>query len=341
MESELSCATNKQTVSVIMPIYNQGEKCRIALESFARQTMPNFELLIIDNHSTDDSMVIVDEFANSFSNMQVITCEEQGVSHARNKGLAHACGDLIIFADPDDAVADNLIEKMLADMSENVQMVISGIVQLDFLSNRLIEKSGLKKSGQYSRNDMVRFIMKQPLLFGVTTKCFRRDVIDDFNVTFDQEMFLGEDLLFVMTYLTHIETVYFEANYLVDYYRHVQSATHCQKELLIFDAKRRRQGFLLWHRMIDLLTLMDPVALRTAKARLVIEKIQLLKYMKLTKHSSFQAYRQLYRQEIINAVIPVLIHRDVSLKYWLRYHIGLAAWVLMTYRTSNSKKPGE
>ena len=100
-------------VSVIIPVYNVGKHIRRCLDSIIKQRYPNYEIILVDDGSTDESGKICDEYALHNNKIRVFHQENRGVSEARNKGLNVAKGKYIIFVDSDDEVTENYLWNMM------------------------------------------------------------------------------------------------------------------------------------------------------------------------------------------------------------------------------------
>ena len=108
------------TVSVIIPVYNQEKYIEQCLNSVVNQTYTNLEIIVIDDCSTDSSINIVNNFMNKDNRIKLIELpENKGVSTARNTGIDMATGDYICFIDSDDVWVLNKIEKQVKFMNEN------------------------------------------------------------------------------------------------------------------------------------------------------------------------------------------------------------------------------
>ena len=106
-------------VSIIMPAYNAAEFLAASVSSVISQTFKDWELLIVNDGSTDATAEIAGEFADSDSRIRVIYQENAGVSSARNKGISLSVGDFIAFLDADDAFCPDFLADMLAAVDEN------------------------------------------------------------------------------------------------------------------------------------------------------------------------------------------------------------------------------
>lgn len=102
------------SVSVIVPMYNASEFVAQALESLIAQSAPNWEAIVIDDGSTDQSLAVARGFAERDSRIRVLNQSHQGVSVARNKGIRQAKFDWLLFMDADDWILPDFLEKMTA-----------------------------------------------------------------------------------------------------------------------------------------------------------------------------------------------------------------------------------
>ncbi len=102
----------ERQISVIVPVYNVENYIRECLDSIMAQTVSSFELILIDDGSTDDSGRICDEYAQQDERIRVIHKENGGLSSARNSGLDMATGDYVCFIDSDDIVQPDYLEKL-------------------------------------------------------------------------------------------------------------------------------------------------------------------------------------------------------------------------------------
>ncbi len=113
------------SVSIIVPVYNQEKYLGQCIESIVRQTYSNFECILVDDGSTDNSPRICDEFAKKDSRIKVIHKANQGVSSARKDGYELATSEYICFVDSDDFLADDFVKVMIEKMIETGSDVCS------------------------------------------------------------------------------------------------------------------------------------------------------------------------------------------------------------------------
>lgn len=104
-------------ISVIIPVYNVEDYLHYAIESLEKQTYKNFEIILVNDGSTDDSGKLCDEYSEKYSNLRVFHKENGGLSDARNFGVQKAKGEFITFLDPDDYLEAYSLE-LLAGIQE-------------------------------------------------------------------------------------------------------------------------------------------------------------------------------------------------------------------------------
>ena len=104
-------------VSIIVPVYNVEKHLEATISSILAQTFTEFELILVDDGSIDNSAAICDAFKNKDSRVRVFYKKNGGVSSARNRGLKEATGTFVMFADSDDIVDSMWVESLLKTMT--------------------------------------------------------------------------------------------------------------------------------------------------------------------------------------------------------------------------------
>lgn len=168
-------------ISVIVPVYNTEKYLRRCVDSILAQTFTDFELLLIDDGSTDSSGAICDEYAQKDSRVRVFHKENGGVSSARNLGLNKAKGEYIAFVDGDDWISSDMYESLL----NKIKNEEADIVYCDFFfvyANDTLEYRNLNQS-----DDRISFIKKY-MTTGWTSMC---------NMLINRNLFFKWDLEFI------------------------------------------------------------------------------------------------------------------------------------------------
>ena len=193
--------------SVVVPVYNAEPFLRECLDSVLRQSCRSFEVICVDDGSTDGSSVILDEFQERYGKIRVLHKGNQGVSSARNKGLEIARGRYVLFLDADDYIADESLRQIAkAIKAHNPDIVVFGgaSVPSSFWDNDLDTRNVVY------RNDSFRALLKEkgsrPLIAG---KCYRLDLLRSHRVSFDCSLDLGEDQAFQFASFPYAETIVF------------------------------------------------------------------------------------------------------------------------------------
>ena len=119
-------AMDNPLISVIIPVYNVEKYLRECVDSVLNQTYDNFEIILIDDGSTDSSGKICDEYAYKDASITVVHKENEGQSVARNIGIEYSSGDWLYFPDSDDYIAGDTFETLLKKaVTEKADIVIA------------------------------------------------------------------------------------------------------------------------------------------------------------------------------------------------------------------------
>lgn len=196
-------------VSIIVPVYgveNCIDKC---IQSVIGQSFRDWELILVDDGSPDNSGAICDSYAGTDGRIKVIHTENGGVSRARNTGMDAACGKYVVFIDGDDWVETTYIESMAAYAKDDKSVVYGNVVN-DYSDGRQSVKVFDYMDAETVRLDSdVEKIMRTRLPengFPVA-KLFVRDIIRSHGLKFDESLSYHEDHLFVLEYLTYADSV--------------------------------------------------------------------------------------------------------------------------------------
>ncbi|QQP13701.1 glycosyltransferase family 2 protein [Lysinibacillus agricola] len=179
-------------ISIIIPVYNIENYITRCLQSLQKQTIQHFEIIVIDDGSTDGSKNNIVQLATKDHRIKYYYQENKGVSSARNKGLALAEGTYIIFIDGDDFVHENFLYEICKEIhSCNVLAIITNILP----KSNATEKERLKAEEAFNR------ILEGSFDRTACGILFRKAVIEEFNLTFDEDIQYGEDMVFTLKYL--------------------------------------------------------------------------------------------------------------------------------------------
>ena len=185
---------NTPLISVIIPVYNTESFLKQCINSILGQTYQNWELLLINDGSTDGSPQICNEYQKKDSRIHVFHQANSGVSAARNLGIMQAKGKWITFVDSDDWVENRYLESFKTDADLNLQGLFYGNKRIVYTASAI------------SQNPAAMYIRKG-FVYGPYCKLFKIDIIRKNHLRFNEKLSFGEDLLFTMQYLIHCKSL--------------------------------------------------------------------------------------------------------------------------------------
>ncbi len=202
-------------ISVILPVYNADKTLSKCIESILSQKFTDFELIIINDGSSDNSQSICENYVAQDNRIQLINQQNEGVSYARNIGLDTAQGKYICFVDADDWVENEYLSAFFRHNDDPDKEIIIQSYFEDFERKSAIKTIFLDKL--YSQSDF-SFLFTELHILGYGypfAKLYQRYIIEQYNLRFDPEIHFIEDLLFFLNYLQYIQSVHTvsEVNY--------------------------------------------------------------------------------------------------------------------------------
>lgn len=194
-------------VSVIVPVYNAEKVLPRGIDSILAQIFRDFELILVNDGSSDDSGAICDEYASRDPRVKVIHQQNAGVSAARNAGLRAAQGEWVTFVDSDDLVLDCFLQSLVDAVSADNR------IDLAYCGYAIVERKTTVKtyqSASYIGKDALRHLFSSTnLLYRCSpwAKLFRLSIIKANGLEFDTRLQISEDRLFIYNYLQHVRGI--------------------------------------------------------------------------------------------------------------------------------------
>lgn len=206
------------SLSIIIPVYNNENYLRPALQSVLAQTYPDFEVLVIDDGSTDGSLAICREFAQKDDRLRVIQKENGGVSSARNRGLEEAAGQYIAFVDGDDCIDPEMYTTMITILQDTgADLVDCRVIKESQYMPRPYEKGDVEVS-----DHPLEYLSKKGYFIDSSlNKVYRRDFIG--HTRFDEGISYSEDKLFVTELIFKAKKMALVSNVFYHYIQHGDS----------------------------------------------------------------------------------------------------------------------
>lgn len=227
---------NAVAVSIIMPVYNSEKYLEKCVNSILVQEFDNFELLLIDDGSTDSSPDICDQLAASDKRVKVYHKENGGICAARNYGLERALGEYIAFSDHDDFIEQGFVgDNYRAAKECNADIVKFGRKAL-IIQDDIIESTDIRKFPAKVLNKKIIIDSFLKLRFDGAMTCvwdgfFRREFLNSFGLQFDTAYKKGgEDIDFCSKCFANAETVVLRDKVYYDHYIRIGFSTSTKRD---------------------------------------------------------------------------------------------------------------
>ncbi|MEW9094156.1 MAG: glycosyltransferase [Clostridiaceae bacterium] len=217
-------------ISVVIPVYNLEKYLSTSIESVLNQTFKDFEIIIINDGSSDKSGVLCDRYAEQDNRIKVLHIKNNGVSNARNIGLKYSSGKYVFFCDGDDYI-DNHAFEIMVKMSEEykIDLLICGYYfeshqtggnnKIHIDSYPVFWNSDIFYPSRESiKKDLVS-LWNKSLMYNVWNKFYRLDIIQEHDIRFSTELAMGEDLDFTNKYFMYCNSFYILNNCFYHYIR--------------------------------------------------------------------------------------------------------------------------
>lgn len=208
--------------SIVMPVYNTGKKLNKSIESIINQTYKNWELIVVDDGSTDESPEILQKYSRKDKRIKVFSQINQGPGIARNTGIKKCTGDYIAFIDSDDYYELDFLEQVNEKNKNNMQDII-------FIGD-VKEYSDGKKFGGYifekyeksSREELIRLQMMGTIPWGGVLKIVKSKIVKECSYS---NIKVGEELIYSINVLEKSNNIAF-VNKALYHYVHNEKGQH-------------------------------------------------------------------------------------------------------------------
>lgn len=271
--------------SIIIPVYNAEAFIANCISSIIKQRHTNFEIILVNDGSTDRSGEMCDKYASDDQRIKVYHQSNQGQGAARNVGLLHAIGQYILFVDADDALAENTLE-------ENYKL-LRHYPDLDFLQFPVYYKYA--SAGAYLKENSPR-LYDDPLTFKnlilqngiiswiVCDKIFRADVLKDLKFREDIKY---EDNYFMMQLIPKIKSLYISDQGIYYYYYRGNSTTTSK-----LNSAKELNTLEVLHQILKMI---DPVKDKGLFYKYILRVVNIEKSLRVNfniNHEGFHNYKR-------------------------------------------------
>ena len=202
-------------ISIIVPIYSVESYLNKCIDSIINQTYKNLEIILVDDGSPDDCGKICDEYAKKDRRIKVMHKVNGGLSDARNAGLDIANGEYISFVDSDDWLEVNALEVLIGDCDFSIgsckTLTLRNIFYYVIKDARLNQEEF--KDFFVEEAERKNLVISTPW-----AKLYRRTIINDNKIVFDEKLKVSEDIKFNYEYFKHIKSVFCSSQIVYNYY---------------------------------------------------------------------------------------------------------------------------
>lgn len=225
-------------ISLILPCYNVEEYIAKTIDSVLNQNFQNFELIVINDGSSDNTGNILSTLYQNNVRIRIIEQENSGVSAARNTGLRLAKGKYVAFIDGDDWISSTFLsEYMRLQNNETETLIYQGFVS-EYQNNNVTEKLPKRTFVDNQISEAITILEEKRCLGGACNKLFVNAIIKKHKLLFDLRFSYGEDKIFTLQYLQYVEKIIFSDNCAYHYNRKTENSLskkhHKSLELLKF-----------------------------------------------------------------------------------------------------------
>lgn len=244
-------------ISIIIPVYNLSKYIVRTLKSLENQEYHNFEVLVIDDGSKDDSLLKIKEFfigQKSIKNYKIIESSNQGVGIARNKGLEISSGNYIYFLDGDDTVYPNfssILSRIIRNQSKyNLDAIIFGYDRINmdnskyFFTNRYNLKSNV-----YTNFDILNLVLKRRLSVATQNIVYNREFLKKNKLKFENYK-QAQDVHFIFRCLVEFTRTFY-INESLSVYHKRDGSTTTSLNFSKFDSVQVKIDLLDWIKAIN------------------------------------------------------------------------------------------
>ena len=222
---------NLGLISVIVPAYNCENTIEKCIDSLLHQTYKNIEIIVVNDGSVDTTEEKMRRYTDE--RVKFISQENKGVSAARNKGISVATGKYISFVDSDDYVETMFLEELIGTILGGDLSVVGYTCSEDIrnVCEQAEQTYSLDVDGDIGKKYLIGELGKT-ISFSVWNKLFSKELIDKKRIKFNEDISMGEDMIFVFRYICYCKTIKISKKIMYHYIYREESAINSAKSNL-------------------------------------------------------------------------------------------------------------
>ena len=204
-------------ISIVVPVYNVEKYIVNCLKSIVDQSYKDFELLIIDDGSKDNSINLVNDYLSSKEiNWKIIKKKNGGLASARNAGLKKAKGEYICFIDADDCIATNFLEKLISNIKKDNYDF--SFCNFKYVNKQSIDIEENKEIKIFNKDNLLIAFLRRTIGFVVPSMLFKKEFLINNNLFFDENIKFSEDQPFIWNVILHSNKSIYDYSKMYGYY---------------------------------------------------------------------------------------------------------------------------
>lgn len=330
----------KDLISVVIPAYNAEVYIGRCLGSIQKQTYNNLEIIVVDDGSSDNTAQIVQDVKKKDHRVRLIKKENEGVSAARNDGVAAASGKYVYFIDSDDFVDSFIIEKLYQAINSKAQLSVCGFTTV-FMDKEdapfsLYEKISMISIKQYLEK-MSQYLYS--VYYGsLWNKMYLTEIIKENKLEFRKDISLAEDFIFNLDYLQYVKTVTMLPECMYYYYQgNEESLTKRSDPWYIWEMAKIRLKYCMDKYDEMNMSLKCRKNINTMIANeLVGPTYDIINNKKWNRKQTIEELKSLYQDTFTREAIkdtnnPQMVHRIAKASFYLHsynmFYILMKIWV--------------
>lgn len=260
--------------SVLIPVYNVEKYLRRCVESVLAQSFTDYEIILIDDGSTDQSSSICDQFADTYDNIRVFHKNNDGLYMARYDAIQQARGKYLLFLDSDDTIAKDALYILSKIITEsNPDMVVFRFRLVENQTLRSLDSEILFSEGKIDKKNLVEAFVDTKINY-LCMKCIKN--MGNFKFTIYHHMNMAEDIAYTSQFLRQCQSIYYTTKVLYNYYINPTSITHHMNMGNLGDST------VAHYEMLEML--IDLNLIDSFKSRLINEYIKNMAYIVSEMH---------------------------------------------------------
>ncbi len=335
-------------LSIIIPAYNCADDILRMIDSIKAQDYSDYELIIVNDHSTDDTAQVLSRLSRSDRRIVAINQPANGgASVARNTGISRAKGKYLMFLDADDTIKKGALTKFVSTIkTDRTRLAASGFTIINLKDRKKLSEVDVCNTSPPDRQAdeswkiyILRLLGIDGRLYQVWNKIYLTSIIKKHHLTFQPGVNFGEDLMFNLDYLSLIDSISFIPASLYNYYQSLDSGTFSKSSLIY---QNRLDNFTALEKFLADIPSSEPrdSLLRWVKYSWIYSHLLATYSADLPKSAKLSMIRQIHQ---VDGQAPlshslVIGRRKVRLERTIRYLIRHPRLALFSISLSNTVK---